>query len=67
MPSKELVSGTHHFGCRVEHLHLLQDGGAVAGNNNVTFLILDLKNRGFKDVSGVLEFECIRLKRYSVY
>lgn len=44
MPLKELVSGTHHFGCRVEHLHLLQDGGAVAGNDNVTFLILDLKN-----------------------
>lgn len=35
--------GTYHFGCRVEHLHLLQDGGAVVGNGHVTFLILDLK------------------------
>lgn len=35
--------GTYHFGCRVEHLHLLQDGGPIVGNGHVTFLILDLK------------------------
>lgn len=33
----------YHFGCRVEHLHLFQDGGAIVGDGHVTFLILDLK------------------------
>lgn len=37
--------GAYHFRCRVEHLHLLQDGGAVAGDDDVTFLILDLRDK----------------------
>lgn len=37
------AGATYHFGCRVEHLHLLQDGGPVVGNGHVTFLILDLE------------------------
>lgn len=42
-PSKEFIFGAYHFGCRVEHLHLLQDGGTVAGDDNVTLFILNLK------------------------
>lgn len=35
--------GTYHFGGGVKNLHLLQDGGAIVGDGDITFLILDLK------------------------
>ena len=47
--ASELASiclGTYHLGCRVEDLHLFQDGGPVVGDGHVTLPILDLQKLG---------------------
>lgn len=62
---------TYHFGGRVEHLHLLQDGGPIVSNGHVAFLVLDLKqttNRPpLRNSCMREELSKARLKPKSVY
>lgn len=37
---------THHFGCRVQNLHLFQDSGTIVSDCHISLGILDLGIKG---------------------